>query len=284
LSGFRNIADYVDAHNNGRTHFCSFRKAPTLPTTAGWWADLSMAAGNPIANYYAATPLAAATLDGYRGLFHGAAQSPGEKYLTSLMIETPSANAIGHYRLLDYLLYYPFIDGDSADTQEMDNTVSLPRYVDGDGVRAMAVAVSPTTGSGSFTYTYDDQDGNEKTSPGQFCSTTAATTTSVLTSQPTVVASPPGLFLSMASGSRGIRRIKSVQFKTANGGLMCIVLVRPLADITVYEINTANEVDFIRTRPAPPRVYDGAYLNFAYNGGSLSAATLCGSATFAWSS
>lgn len=283
MAGFANIAEYVNAFDAGRTHFCSFRKVPSQATVAGWWADLSMSAGNPLPNYYASSPLVAATLNGFRGVFHGDDKSPAQKHLSSLMLVTQSSNALGQYQLLDYLLYYPFIDGDSSDSQGMDNTVTLPRYASGDGVRAMAVAVAPTNGSGQFTYVYEDQDGNEQTSPVQYCSTTAAGISSLLTSQQAVANAPPGAFLSMASGSRGIRKIKSVQFGVANGGLMCIVLVKPLADIALYEASTPNEVDFIRTRPGPPRIYDGAYLNFIYNGSTLSAATVVGAANFVWS-
>lgn len=242
-----------------------------------------MSAGNPQPNYYASSPLAAALLDPMRGIFHGSSQAPASKHLTSLMMLTQSTNALGQYTLLDYLLYYPFVDCDSGDVQEMDNTVALSRYTDGDGVRAMAVVVAPTTGGGQFTYTYDDQDGNEQVSPIQYCNTTAANIASLVTSQPAVASMIPGAFLTMASGSRGIRRIKSVQFLVPNGGLASLVLVKPLADIAIYEANTPNEVNYVRTRAGAPRIYDGAYLNYIYNGSSLSAATIIGSATFAWS-
>lgn len=56
MAGFRNIRAFADASDDGRTHFCSLRKVPSQATVAGWWADLSMAAGNPPPNYYASTP------------------------------------------------------------------------------------------------------------------------------------------------------------------------------------------------------------------------------------
>lgn len=112
--GFANVAEIADAMVSGRTHFCSIRKVPSQATTALWWADLSMASGNPAPNYYAAAPLTAKTLDDFDGIFHGDDKSPATKHLTALGLMTPTANMVGEYVLCDYLLYYPFIDGDES--------------------------------------------------------------------------------------------------------------------------------------------------------------------------
>lgn len=283
MTGFGNVKAYVDAVNGGRAHFCSIRKVPSQASVAGWWVDLSMAAGNPLPNYYASAPLVAATLDGFRGVFHGADKAPATKHLTGLGLVTPTAGLVGQYTLLDYLLYYPFVDGDDADVQVMDNTVALPRYADGEGVQVMAVAVAPTTGNGVFTFDYVNQDGVPKTSPPQGCSTTAANIASLVTSQP-AVANGIGPFLQLAGGDTGVRAITSVQFSVLNGGLIALVLVKPLADAAVREINTTAEVSYVNRRPGPPRVHDGAYLNFIMNcAATVAAGTLAGFGTFTWS-
>lgn len=283
--GFRNVAEFAAAvDEGGRTHFCSLRKVPSQASVAGWWADLSMAAGNPPPNYYASTPGVAATLDGFRGIFHGADKAPGQKFITDLGLVTPTAGLVGRYMLLDYLLYYPFIDGDAADTQAMDNTVTLPRYADGDGVMVMAVAVAPSTGSGSFTFDYVNQDGVTQTSPLQACSTTAANIASLVTSQQAVANMPGGPFLQLASGDTGVREIVSVTMSVLNGGLFALVLVKPLLDAAIREVNTTAEVQCIRTRPVLPRVLDGAYLGLIVNcAATIAAGTLAGFAKFAWS-
>lgn len=82
-----------------------------------------------------------------------------------MALATPTAGLVGAYKLLDYVAYYPFVDGDSTNKQAMDNAVTLPRYTNGDGVLAMMVATAPTTGAGVFTYSYVDSDGNPQTSP-----------------------------------------------------------------------------------------------------------------------
>ncbi len=285
MAGFSTVGSVADAYEAGRSHFCSIRKVPSQATTAGWWADLSMAAGNPKPNYYAATPLLAATLDGYEGIFHGADKSPGIKSLTKLGLMTPTAAMVGRYMLLDYLLYYPFADGDAVgEVQACATTTTLPRYTDGAGVQVMAVNVAPTTGGGAFTFDYYNQDGSLKTSPSQVCATTAASIATITTSQQAVAGMPGGPFLLLASGDTGVRSITSVTVSSAIGGLFALVLVKPLADIAIREINTTIELHSVYGRPSLPRIYDGAYLNMICNpAGSIAAGTLAGYANFIWS-
>ena len=282
--GLTSVRQFADAFNEGRTHFCSFRKVPSQASVANWWVDLSMAAGNPPPNYYASSPLAAAVLDGMRGIFHGADKAPATMHLADWGLITPTAALVGAYTLCDYLLYYPFVDGDDLDTQTMDNTTPLSRYTDGEGVMVMAVNVAPTTGSGVFTFTYINQDGVERASPAQACTTTAGNIASIATSQPAVANSAPGPFLKLANGDRGVRSIVSAQFSVANGGLIALVLVKPLADSVVREINTAKEVSYVNARPGAPRIYDGAYLNLVMNcAATVAAAQLTGHMKFIWS-
>lgn len=282
MAGFASVGRFAGAEEAGRTHVCSFRKVPSQATVAGWWCDLSMAAGNPKPNYYASSPLVAATLDGFDGVFHGSAQSPATKHLTHLLAVSPTAGFVGQLQLLDYVLYYPFVDGDSLDEQPMDNTVTLPRYATGEGLQVMAVNVTPTIGGGTFTFTYVDQDGNTQTSPVQTCSTTAGGIASVTTSQQATGGTGP--FLTLASGSRGIRSITSVTFLAGSGGLMSLVLCKPIVDFAIREINTPVEVELVSRRPGPPQIVDGAYLNFIANtAATVAAGTLTGLARFAWS-
>lgn len=280
--GFALIKDYVDAIYAGKFRTCSLRKVPSQSTNGFWWADLSMASGNPLPNYYASTPLVAAVLDGDRGIFAGDDTGSG-KYLTEMMLCTPTAGLVGPYRLLDYLLYYPFIDGDDTDAQLMDNTVTLPRYATGEGVMAMYVSVAPTTGGGSFTFDYIDQNGDAKTSPVQACGTSSVGISQLITSQPAV--SNSGCpFLRLAEGSTGIRSITSVTNVVANGGLGTIALVKPIAEIAIREINTPIERVWLKEKAPIPFVEDGAYLGLIVNCASnIGSGQLTGRLNFTWS-
>lgn len=277
------VADYVNAINDGAVAVGHFRKVPSQASVAGWWADLSMASGSPVPNYYAAEPLVFDTLSPYRGIYHGPSVSPSTKVMTHLELMTPTAGFVGQFKVLDYLGYYPFLDLDEGAEQVMDNTVTLPRYADGDGVMAMLVAVAPTVGGGTFTFNYVDQAGDAKTSPVQYCGTTGASIASLVTSQPATVAGI-GPFLRLADGSTGIRRVTSVQMGTLNGGLAALVLVKPLADVYVPEVNTPNEIEWVSRRAGPPVVQDGAHLNLIVNcAATIAAGLLVGRANFAWS-
>lgn len=283
MPGFANIAALAGADAAGRTSFCSFRKVPGQVSVAGNWFDLSMAAGNPLPNYYATEPLVAAILNSDRGIYHGAAKSPASKHLTHIGVMTPTAAIVGRLTLLDYLLYYPFIDGDSSDIQTLDNSVQLPRYTDGEGVQIMAVTSAPTTGGGTMTVSYTDSDGNAQTSPIIDINTTAANIATIATSEQFQAAG--GMpFVRLASGSRGVRSIQDVTMIAPSGGLLALVLVKPIASTVTREINTMHETEFVRLTPGAPRIYDGAYLNFILNpSGSAATGILTGYCKFAWS-
>lgn len=284
MAGFSRVGAAASAYDDGRSVFASIRKVPSQASTAGWWVDLSMAAGNPPPNYYASSPLEAKLLDPYDGIYHGPNQGSSSLHLHKFGLVTPTDALVGRVMLLDYLLYYPFVDADSTDVQTLDNgTAALDRYTDGAGVRVMAVAVTPSTGGGSFTFDYVNQDGVTRTSPVQACSTTSANIATIVTSQQAVANAPGGPFLALASGDTGVRSIVSVTFTVPNGGLVALVLVRPIVDLAIREINTMAEVHTIQCRPMPS-IDHGAFLGLVCNcAGSVAAGTLAGYADFIWS-
>lgn len=292
MPGFGSVRALVDAKESGAEHFTGFRKVPSQATTAGNWCDLSMASGNPVPNFYASAPLEAATLGSLdrteinyqKGIWHGADVSPAQKHLRSLTIMTSTAAAAPSYwHLLDYLLYYPFIDMDAVgETQELANTVTLPRYADGQGVRMMAVNVAPSVGGGQFFVTYTNQDGvSGRVTPTQFCS--AATSIATLTA---TTGAPGGFqpFIALQSGDTGVRSVQSVTFTVPNGGLMALVLVKPIRSITIRDVNAPTEKEGIREIPDLPRIYDGAYLNLIgmTAAGSIAGGMIAGYAEFVW--
>lgn len=282
MAGFRNIGELATAMNNGQRSTCSLRKVPSQASTAGWWVDLSMASGNPPPDYYANTPLLASERTALRGIFHGDDKSPATKHLIQGVLCTPTAGLVGRYMLLDYLLYYPFVDLDDGDAQVLDNSTTLARYTTGDGVRAMLVAVAPTTGSGQFTFDYINQAGVAKTSPTQFCSVASANIASIITSEQGTAAGGE-LFLKLAEGDTGIRSITSFTNSVLNGGLAALVLVKPLAGFVIYEASMPSEKSWIQQAAGAPRIYDGAYLGLVMNcAATVAAGTLAGRFEFAW--
>jgi hypothetical protein len=283
MPGFANLREYALSGIEGREHSCSFRKVPSQATSAGQWCDLSMASGNPVPQYYAAEPLVRAALVGNKGIFHGADKAPEQKHLTDLSLMTQTAGLVGQYSLMDYVAYYPFVDMDAAgETQAMENTGSLPRYADGEGVMAMLVAQAPTTGGGAFTMDYTDSKGVARTTQSVLCGTASTPIASIVTSQPGTVGAQ-GPFIPLSGAAGGIRSVQSINFSVANGGLAALVLVKPLADLAIREVNTACERQMVRERVGAPRIYDGAYLGLIMQcAATVAAGVVVGHARFIW--
>lgn len=286
MVGFRSIREYTQAEEAGKFAHATFRKTPTLGHALSWGQyDLSYSNGNPPANYYATTPLIAAGLDGFRGIFHGDDVASGSKFINKMAICcTATNNAIGNYFLCDYVMYYPFIDGDTSDEQLLDNTFTLPRYETGEGLFPIMVVMNSNSVTGTFTFNYTDSDGNAKTSPLNTVSPNAGALSSgcIATSNPT--ASPGIPHLMLAGGERGVRSIQSVTFTGLSGGLFAIVLVKKLAVITITETAAATEKEFITGNAGMPEIKNGAFLGLVSStNGSIAGQTLIGNINYIWS-
>lgn len=286
MSGFRNVASVVDAYDAGRVKISTWRKSPSQGTTQGAWFDLSMSPGNPVPNYYASSPYVSAVLNGNEGIFHGANVSPGTKRIKNLMVLATAVTALPMPMILcDYLLYYPFLDMGTNDDQPMTNTATLPRYTDGDGVQVMAVMTNPqVTGLATFNFDYTNQDGvSGRTSGTVTCNTATAIGTLINTSRSSLGSS--SAFVPLANGDTGVRSIENFRMVAGSDvGLICLVLVKPLASLMIRGIDAPTEVDFLTNFPSLPVVQDGAYLNYiADPQGSLSSTAIHGTAEFIWS-
>lgn len=281
MVGFLNYREFATAVDNGQSITTHFRKVPSQTTVAGQWFDLSMASGNPVPQYYADAPLESSAFNGLRGIWRGTDVSPSRKYLSEVMLCTPTTGFVGQYKLLDYLLFYPFVDCDVTDVQTMTEVATIPRYTDGAGVQVMMVCQAPNTTTGTFTFDYINQDGALKTSPVQTVPSTIINIASVMSAVPTTTGTGP--FLRLASGDTGVRRIVSVTFSVPAGGLAALVLVQPIGDFVVREINTPVEKTMLGMRSLGARVVDGAYLNFIVQTAStVAGGSLTGRLNFVW--
>lgn len=289
MTGFANVADVITAHNAGRVQYWTFRKLPAVVTVAGAWYDYSMSPGNPAPQYYAATPLTAQTLsqsvDG--GLKHGASVAPLTKYLRKVTaVVVAAAGVPQRLHLCDYLLYYPFCDMGTTDAQTLTNVQTLPRYTSGDGVQIMAVLVAPHGLVGdTFTVTYTNSAGVAGRVTPLHTMTTAASVNGTILTTKTALAGAVGPFLTLQAGDTGVQSIQSVTCAAGTDvGLFTLVLVKPLAALTVRGIDAPTEVDFMTGSGMQlPVIEDDAYLNFvACPNGSLTGVPLFGDLTFLW--
>lgn len=289
MTGFVNLKALVDSHDNGQTLLAAWRKVPTQTTASGIWFDLSMSPGNPVPNYYAATPGEAKVLARSTdyGINHGPPVSPATKHLKKFLALTPNATAAPLPMILcDYLLYYPFIDMSVAggEYQPVNNdTASLTRYTDGSGVRMIAVEVASQIGGSRFYVTYTNQDGIAgRITPTLTCNTQVVNGTLITTASATSGCAGP--FLPLQGGDTGVRKIEGVTFLAAGDvGLITLVLVKPIATHAIQEITAPAERDYAIDFPSMPRIYDDAYLNIiCHPVGTLASATLMGMIEVIW--
>jgi hypothetical protein len=293
--GFQNVAQYANADDAGRTWFTQFRKTvSSTATVTSSYIDYSYSGGSPLANFYATTPLESAFLSASRGIY---VPSVEKQYLKSIMVQsaassaTSTTNGLQQLMLCDYLMYYPFIDTDSIALQEMIQVVSMPRY---SSARVMAISQAASSAIGEFTFTYTNQDGVPgRISPNIFCQIVAGGGQSLLSEVSGGGFNP---FLPLQIGDSGVRSIEEVTFTVAGGGLMALVLVRPLQTFflssecrrttagNLESYGAASEVQSLINVPSAPEIRQGAVLGLISKGcaGSLASSTLVGFLETVW--
>ncbi len=299
MSGFANIAAWANAPDSGRVHVTTFRKAvASAATVANDFIDYTYFSGNPVANFYASTPMEAAYVESNRGIN---IPNISGQFLKSLTVMSAASSATGTTNqnqrlcLADYLLYYPFIDTDAVgEQQDTIATNALTRYTDGAGVMMMAVGQSASSAIGTFTVSYTNQDGVAgRTSQATFTKIISGGGTLVSSSTNAVAGSHP--FVGLQAGDTGVRSVESVTFSAAGGGLMAIVLVKPLFHFystqecrrtttgNLESYGAASQFESVIHRN-PVEIKQGAILGVIGlgNAGSLASSILAGTLETIW--
>jgi hypothetical protein len=296
---FKTVKAWAQSEDEGRSWLTFFRKVPPgTATIAGQWFDYSTATGVPVANYYASSPLVAAKLEAEKGVY--VPEQSTKRFIKKSVLMSAAASVTGttnqnqSLMLLDYLLYYPFIDLNAAgEDQVMDNTVVIDRYENGIGVQMMVVAQSPTVGGGTFTVTYIGNDDVEYTTSTIFCPA-AQPSGALMTSVRAAAGISP--FIPLNANVKGVKRITRVNVILANGGLAAIVLVKPFQMVYVREesrrptssptesYGDATETEQIVMRAGTDEIKPNAFLGWIGKGvaGSLASAPLVGMLETFW--
>jgi hypothetical protein len=284
MAGFANVRELIEeAYTNGKNWYTVFRKVPALASTLGVWFDASFAPGSPRPNYKIGDELTATLFNGAYGIYHGSpVTTDGFKFLHKFMVGCVSANVIpATFLLCDYLLFYPLIDMDNPDYQSFTNTVSLPRYTDGQGVKAYLVATNPYVGGQQFRIRYTNQNGTPDCLSEWVTSNATGNIATLVNSG--VGAALRGPFIQLAPGDTGLRSVQGIEMAAPNGGLAALVLVRPIATLAATDVLCVSETDFFLDSPSLPKIYDGAYLNLlCYPNGSANAIPIFGELTTIW--
>jgi len=283
--GVANMKQLVEADLKGQSKEYFWRKTSSQTTTAKVWYDLAVSPGNPKAKLwfdsapYVAVPISH-TADG--GIFHGKGVTPATKFLRKLTVFNPVVTALPMTMILcDYLLYYPSIDDSELDPQEMDNTLPLPRYTDGEGVQMMAVSLASRVGGAIAQVSYTNSDGVA----GRTATFIEGTSTAIGAILGADITSDSAQlpWIGLQSGDRGVRSVQSVTMLSGDVGFFAIVLVKPLTQVCLRGIDAPVEKDILLDSADLPIVYDDAFLNYICQPqGTLATTTLRGSIKVTW--
>jgi hypothetical protein len=300
MAGFRNIAAWANAVDAGKTHVTTFRKTvASAATSANDFIDYTYYAGNPPANFYASAPLEAAFVEGIRGIYVPTMAGTDKQFIKSITGMSAASNATNttnqnqRHLLCDYLMYYPFIDTDAVgELQEMVQTVTIPRYTAG---QVICVGQSASSAVGTFTMHYTNQNGVAgRVSQQTFTKVIAGGGILVSSSTNSVAGSLP--FVGLQAGDSAVQSIQDVTFTAAGGGLLALVIVKPLFQWYTTEearrettgenrsLGSGTYFESVLMRQ-PVEIKNGAVLgNIGLgNAGSLASSTLVGTLQTIWS-
>jgi hypothetical protein len=288
--GFSSFDDLInEVTTNGKINRYDFTKTSAVTATIGRWYDMSLQSGLPVANPYTAETnnlkfRALYDTDGM-GIWHGGNVSPDTKHLLNIgAFGNTTTSVPSVLQLVDVLGYYPITTVTTTTAQTLNNTVTLPRYVDGKGVRAYLVArVAMGAGTPTIQISYTNQDGVAgRITPVTVTAVTTAVAGHIVNSDPT--ANHYGAFLPLAAGDSGIRSIQSITLNaTMTSGSLALVLCRPLTSLPITVLGVQSERNLVNQLPSMPQVFDGANLNFLMFTGAAYAAggNITGYAEFA---
>lgn len=262
MAGFPNLKAVADGLQT-KLHYATWRKTPSVATTAGVWFDTSMSPGNPVPQYYASSPLVAKTLSrsGDYGIDHGCnAPSGQQKYLNRFLLLSGSATGLPMpYILCDYLLYYPFVDMGTNDEQVMDNTVTLTRNTSGIGNQIMIVSVAPNILS-NVRIGVSFIDSNDVTQSSIFF-TNAATVNGSITSSNNGANLTAVPFIPLGDGIMGVKSITSITVTAGTDvGLFSAVIVKPIVSGVILEQTAPSDDVVLPFKSILPRIEDDAFL------------------------
>lgn len=206
------------------------------------------------------------------GIWHGGDVSADTKHLVNAGLWTTAAVGAGAVAyIVDMLGCYPSIQTNSSLSQTLNNTLTLPRYTDGKGVRAFfSLQAANGINAQNFSMSYTKPGPTSGRSLGAVVSNTQSAITGHI-AHTGVAAGNFGPFLPLGGGDNGIVSVESAQFSLASGsaGFVDLVLCKPLCAIPITTAFIAAERDLLTQLPSLPRIYDGAVLGIILQAGAV---------------
>nr|WP_298657542.1 hypothetical protein [uncultured Flavobacterium sp.] len=260
----RTQVEIDEAYEEGRFLLRSFNKNVTVTTTVGVGQDLSGVSGNPVAQYFLGSSGESTEMSyllNDKGIDCGGSMPGYSKFIHRIEVLTTTTNqAPCTLKLMDYLMFYPFIGMDTG-LQNLTQSATLPRYSANEGVQMMLIEQNPYIGNVTCQVGYTNQDGVSGRLTPIFSLNTAVVAGTVATSAPTT-SGAAGLFLPLQSGDYGVQQADTIEFFSGDVGTVCILLCVPIATIPIYEVGTYCYFDLWNNFGYLPKIKDDAYLNF----------------------
>ena len=295
MSGFTSQDNMINAISTlGQSYRTDWQKSTFATTahTAGMWYSLMRGGGNPAADTILGTGTNLAfqalsdTVATASGIPHGG-NVGGYKVLLSAAAQTAAATtAPCVLMLVDMLGFYPITTVTTTGAQTLNNTVTLPRYMDGAGVQAF---LTPSTVMGAATpnitlnYTNSAGTAGKATPVTLPIGNSAAAVMSVVYSG--TGSGKYGPFIPLAAGDAGIRSVQSINLSASYvSGVLNLMLCRPLLTLPITTLGVTAERDLVNQFASMPRVYDGACLQWLMLAGAATpvASPLSGHLEFGW--
>jgi hypothetical protein len=266
--------------------------------TAGNWYDMTLPAGNPVANTYPGTALTGVVpteATGW-GIYHGGNVTPDTKQVLNASVFSAVATAVpGVMMLVDIVKYWPGLNMLLNTAQTLIAGTALTRYTNGNGLRAYVVGTALTgtsAGTPVMTASYTNQAGTAGRALGATINLTAGAANVPTPGKIThsgVAANNHAPFLPLASGDYGMRSVETVTFSTAYTGATtataALVMCKPLLSVPIVTLGVAGERNTVFQIPSSVKVEDGACLAWIYFAGANTAAatSIMGHIDFGWS-
>jgi hypothetical protein len=278
----------VTQGKNWDTNFLKITTAAAY--TAGRWYDLSMGSGTPRLNVYPGG-LAEATRLWYKSsgaIFSGTPVNAGEtKHLSRMHVMATAATVANSMLMLcDYLMFYALVDADGAGVQDLTTEIALPRYPTGDGVQMLLVTTTDlgATPGVLVRARYTNSAGvADRLTP--FVTLTASAIAAHIPYTGVAGGISCGPFMPLQDGDSGVRSVQKIELSTGTGaGYFCVVLVKPLATMSIRSIVHPTEKCMVLNNPTLPEIKDEAFLSFLVlaGGNIVASSSIYGSLRFIW--
>ena len=218
------------------------------------------------------TPYTDAAKGREAGMWHGGNVSTETKHLLTCGVRTnASTGALAVAYIVDLLGCYPKIVTNSASSQTLNNTLTLPRYTDGKQVRAF---YSLNTANGANAQNFAMSYTNTASASGRSLGAVVSNTASAITGHighTGVAAGNFSPFLPLGGGDAGIISVQSAQFSaaSASAGFVDLVLCVPLVAIPITTAFVMAERNLVTELQSLPQIYDGAVLGVIINTGGI---------------